>query len=199
MKKVIVETSARHIHVSKEALEALFGQGFIHPARKTPIANRCADSTIANEYGAAYNEVYSHPEVESVTASGSTLTVTFNSALELLFGDEVLGFDVSEDGSTWVKATGYIDGSSVVLTSSLASPKYVRYAYSELYAELYDGTIVSAQTAKYNSTDRTMTITGNGTTYVLSDPNDLIRTMDFGNLTNASGAPTPIFILGITE
>ena len=28
MKKVIVETSARHIHVSKEALETLFGQGY---------------------------------------------------------------------------------------------------------------------------------------------------------------------------
>ena len=28
MKKVIVETSARHIHVSKEALEVLFGQGY---------------------------------------------------------------------------------------------------------------------------------------------------------------------------
>jgi putative phosphotransacetylase len=28
MKKVIVETSARHIHVSKEALEALFGAGY---------------------------------------------------------------------------------------------------------------------------------------------------------------------------
>ena len=28
MKNVIVETSARHIHVSKEALEALFGQGY---------------------------------------------------------------------------------------------------------------------------------------------------------------------------
>ena len=28
MKQVIVETSARHIHVSKEALEALFGQGY---------------------------------------------------------------------------------------------------------------------------------------------------------------------------
>ncbi len=28
MKKVIVETSARHIHVSKEALEALYGQGY---------------------------------------------------------------------------------------------------------------------------------------------------------------------------
>ena len=28
MKKVIVETAARHIHVSKEALEALFGQGY---------------------------------------------------------------------------------------------------------------------------------------------------------------------------
>jgi putative phosphotransacetylase len=28
MKKVIVETSARHIHVSKEALEVLFGKGY---------------------------------------------------------------------------------------------------------------------------------------------------------------------------
>ncbi len=28
MKKVLVETSARHIHVSKEALEALFGAGY---------------------------------------------------------------------------------------------------------------------------------------------------------------------------
>ena len=28
MNKVIVETSARHIHVSKEALEALFGAGY---------------------------------------------------------------------------------------------------------------------------------------------------------------------------
>lgn len=28
MKQVIIETSARHIHVSKEALEALFGKGY---------------------------------------------------------------------------------------------------------------------------------------------------------------------------
>ena len=28
MKKVLVETSARHIHVSREALEVLFGQGY---------------------------------------------------------------------------------------------------------------------------------------------------------------------------
>ena len=28
MSKVLVETSARHIHVSKEALEALFGVGY---------------------------------------------------------------------------------------------------------------------------------------------------------------------------
>ena len=179
--------------------EALFGQGFIHPSRKTPVANRCVDMILANEYGIKYNDVYSHANVVSVTASGNALTVTFDSELKLLFGEEVLGFDISEDGKTWVKATGVIDGNNVVLTSELASPKYVRYAYSELFAELYDGTIISAQTAKYNSTGRTMTITSGDQSYVLSDPNDLIRTMDFGNLTNASGAPTPVFILGLTE
>ena len=136
-----------------------------------------------------------------MTASGSTLTVTFESELKLLFGVEVVGFELSEDGTTWAKASGVIDGKSVALTSSLASPKYVRYAYSEIYAELYDGTIISAQTAKYDSTAKTMTITGNDKTYVISatKPTDLIRTMDYGNLTNASGIPTPVFILGLTE
>jgi hypothetical protein len=146
-----------------------------------------------------YTDVYSHANVVSVKASDGKLIVTFDSAPELLFGDTVLGFDVSEDGINWVSATGYIDGKSVVLSSSLLSPAYVRYAYSELYAELYDGTVISAQSAKCDSNAKTMTIKGNETTYVISDPNDLIRTMDLGNLTNASGAPMPVFILGLTE
>ena len=179
--------------------DTLFSQGFIHPSRKTPVANRCTDMILANEYGIKYNDVYAHANVVSVTASGSTLTVAFDSELKLLFGDTVLGFDVSADGTTWKKATGVIDGNKVILTSELASPKYVRYAYSEIMAELGDGTIVSAQTAKNNSTSKTMTITSGDKTYVLSDCNDLIRTMDYGNLTNASGAPTPVFILGLTE
>ena len=35
MKEVLVETSARHVHVSREALDALFGAGH-EPLRERP-------------------------------------------------------------------------------------------------------------------------------------------------------------------
>lgn len=38
MKKVIIETSARHIHVSREDLDILFGKGYELTKKKGPIA-----------------------------------------------------------------------------------------------------------------------------------------------------------------
>ena len=177
--------------------DTLFSQGYIHPARKSPIANRCADSILANEYGIKYAEVYTHPSVTSIVADGSTVTVTFDTDIKLLSGVDPIGFDLSEDGTNWVKADARIEGNKIILTSSLAAPARVRYGQSLITAELADGTLVTFYSgqSKLSDTAKTITLTVGGVSYVIDCDADLIRTIDYGNVTNASGVPLPIFNL----
>ena len=176
-----------------------FSQGFIHPTRKSPIANRTAYAILANEYGVKLGDVYAHPEVKSITAAGNTVTVTFDSDIKLFFGDKPVGFEVSADGTTWAAAEGRIEGKSVILTSSVASAKYVRYGYSTIHAELADGKLVEIEIGKMNATEKTITIENGGVTYVINDAGDLVRTLNYGNITNASGVPMPTFKLPVSN
>lgn len=176
-----------------------FSQGHIHPTRKSPVANRTADAILANEYGIKYNDAFSHPDVVSLSASGSTVTVNFDTDLKLFFGVAPVGFELSSDGKTWVKAEGRIEGKSVILTSSVGSPKYVRYGYSLFHAELADGTMVAINSMSFNGDNKVITIKSGDASYTIDDATDLIRTMNYGNITNASGVPMPTFKLPVSN
>ncbi len=188
---------------------SISGQGFIHPARKSTVGIRTADLILANEYGIKYSDVYTYPTPIKATASGSTVTVEFDTDLRYMYGDSVTGFEIY-DGSKWVKATGRIDGNKVIISAAgVTSPKSVRYGCGEMLMELGDGTLIelwdtknSYGTGKKNysldSATQTLTVSYNGETYVIKgNSTDMVRSLDYGNITNISGVPTPIFEIEI--
>lgn len=179
--------------------ETLFSQGYIHPGRKSTIANRTANMILVNEYRVDLGEAYTHPLPVSVVRSGSSVVITFDTDIKLFFGDEAVGFELYS-GSSWYKASAVIDGKTVTLTASSAkTPTMVRYGYSATVAELADGTMVEFKSGDVvvDKTNKIVTISANGKEYVTSDATDYIRTIDYGNVTNASGIPLPTFKLSV--
>ena len=188
---------------------AISAQGFIHPTRKSPVGIRVADMILANEYGIKYNDVYTYPTPVKATYANGSVTVEFDTDLRYLYGDSVMGFEIY-NGSKWVKATGKIEGNKAVITADgLTSATSVRYGCGEMVMELADGTLIevwdkknsySTGKANYslNSTEQTLTVEYNGETYVVrGNTTDMVRTMDYGNLTNASGIPLPLFSIDV--
>ena len=175
--------------------DTIFSQGYIHPGRKSTIANRTANLILVNEYEIDLGEAYSHPTPLLATASGNTVTVTFDTELKLFFGDKPVGFELY-GGSGWHDATATIDGNKLILTASgVSAPTMVRYGYSPTVAELADGTMIEflSANAKLNAEAKTITFTIGSETYTVTDAEGYIRTLDYGNVTNASGIPLPIF------
>ncbi len=180
--------------------EGLFSQGYIHPARKSTVGNRCAEMILANEYGIKAREVYTYPMPISAVRSGNAVTVTFDSELKLLYGKTVLGFELYS-GSKWVAAEGVIDGDKLILTApGVTNPTKVRYGCGDMQVELGDGTILSVPNdgVSVDATNKKITLTVDGKSYVITDPTDYIRSMDCGNITNASGVPLVVFSMNVT-
>ena len=177
--------------------DSLFSQGYIHPARKSTIGVRTANMILVNEYGFDFGEEYTNPIPVSVVADGGTVTITFDTDVKLFFGDTVTGFEIF-NGSAWRKATGVVDGNKITLSASGATRAVrVRYGYSAITTELADGTVIEFLSGEVaiNKEAKTLTFTHGGTTYVVSDASGCIKSMDYGNVTNASGIPLPVFNL----
>lgn len=176
--------------------ESLFSQGYIHPGRKSPVGFRTGDMILENEYGRELG-IISAPMPTSALTVGDAVVITFDTDIELLFGDTVMGFEI-KSGSTWYDAEGVIDGNKITLTAPGAvAPTEVRYGFSYITAELEDGTLIPFLSggAKLDKTNKIITFTYNGETYVVDEANENIRSIDFGNITNASGIPMPVFSL----
>ena len=182
---------------------AITSQGFIHPLRKSTVGVRTADMILANEYGIQYKEIYSHPTPIKATANGGVVTIEFDTDIYVYYGDTVLGFELY-DGSKWVKATGYIEGNKVILSAEgVTNPTNVRYGCGETLIELGDGTLIEIEEGSYGSykeNDETVGIyvNYNGQKYIIyKNSTDMIRTLDYGNITNLSGVPMVIFGMAI--
>lgn len=180
--------------------DSLFSQGYIHPGRKSTIGNRTANMILVNEYDFDLGEAYTHPmPISAVKNSNGSVTLTFDTDIALMFGDKAVGFELY-GGSGWRTATAVVDGKTITLTASgLSSPTMIRYGYSPTTAELADGSFVEflSGDVSVNAAEKTVTITVGGKTYVASDATDYIRTIDYGNVTNASGVPLPVFKMAV--
>ncbi len=176
-------------------------QGFIHPIRKSTVAIRTADMILANEYGIKYADVYTYPTPLSAVHKDGKITITFDTELRYFYGESVLGFEVY-DGAKWVKLGGVIDGNKVVLDAEgVTSAEKLRYGCGETLIELGDGTIIEITngTYTYSTANHTVTVNYNGQSYVIRmNTTDMTRTIDYGNITNISGVPMPIFGMEIT-
>ncbi len=176
-------------------------QGFIHPIRKSTIGIRAADMILANMFGFHKDEVYTYPVPQSATLKNGVITIEFDTELQYFYGNSVMGFEVY-NGTSWVKLSGSISGNKILLDASgVTTPTKLRYGCGNMLMELADGTIVeitgaSGQKANHTTdqTGKTVTITYNDVEYVIhGDTGDMIRSLDYGNITNASGVPLVIF------
>lgn len=180
------------------------GGAFIHPSRKSPIGNRTADMILANEYGIKYAEVVSYPEpIAAVRNADGTVTLTFDTDIQLTYGDKVEGFELSANGTTWVKAEGTIDGNKLTLSASgVTAATKLRYGSGRTQVELRDGTIIEVAHAsgQYTLSGGVYTVTDalTGQKHTITvDSMDAIRTKNHGNITNASGIPLVLFSMDV--
>ena len=180
---------------------------FIHPARKSPVAYRTADMILKDYYGINESDVYMYPNpISAVNNADGSVTITFDTDLELMYGDAPDGFELTANGSTWVKATGVIDGNKLILTASgVTSAVGVRYASSMTLVELRDGTVIAVKGAsgQYTLSEDKKTfdlIDSTGKHHTIRvDSTDVIRTMNAGNITNASGIPLVAFSMDVVS
>src|SRR5665648_36871 len=108
-----------------------------HPAYKQEVGDRLARFALANEYGK--KQVCSGPLYKRVILSGKKLIVEFETASVgsglQKSATELAGFEVAGADKVFVSAKAKIEGNNVEVESpSVASPVYVRYAWSDGFA-----------------------------------------------------------------
>lgn len=179
-----------------------FQYGHVHAARKSPLGLALADSILENVYFKDQNLAIANPEVESVVIESATVKVTLDRDFTLMFGDEVYGFELSEDGATWVAAVGTIDGRTISLTAAgISAPKYVRYAFGYSRIELENGewltfskNVGSFVADPASSKATSVTITIDDKTYVINTKDSMIiRSMLPGNIVATNGHTLHVF------
>ncbi len=187
-----------------------FDNGHVHAARKSPIGLAWADSILENVYFKDQNLSIANPEIESTVVEGSAIKVTLDRDFALFYGSEVIGFELSADGTNWYLATGTVDGRTITLTSpGLAAPKYVRYGWGYSQLELESGEFITFSSdtksgVTYESDNEnnknvtTVTITTDNATYVInvSDP-EVIRSMLPGNIVAINGHTLGVFCTSV--
>lgn len=176
-------------------------QGYVHPARKSPIGHRLADSVLKNVYGFYSDEIVEAPEVVSVTADGNKLIITFDTSLTLSYGTELEGFEIAGADGIFKAAVGKISDNQVILTADgVDNPMYVRYGWGYIDFVLLDGTVIPYNPNLSNSIDdeKAIVIGPDGSVYTFGkDCGLIIESRLPGNLTNESGHPMPIFMLEV--
>jgi len=193
----VISTSREGSVMSASDIE----QGYVHPARKSPVGHRIADSVLKNVYGFYADKIVEAPRVVSVTADGNKVTVTFDTNLELYCGVELEGFELAGSDKKFKSAAGEISGNKVILTADgVNSPMYVRYSFGYIRFVLNDGTVIPYDPTLANSIDseKAVVIGPDGTKYVFEkDCGLIVESINVGNLTNASGHPMPTFMLEV--
>ena len=99
----------------------------IHPLRKREVAERialCFDRMVYNN-----KKVRLMPEIVSTKVEGSTVTLTFDQPLRP--SAELFEFEVAGADGRFQNAKARAEGSSVIITSPIATPTRVRHAWKD--------------------------------------------------------------------
>ena len=102
----------------------------IHPKDKLPVGRRLSQLAMRETLG---KEVPALGPMLAVTEKyGAEIVVNFRNAEGLTTSDGTAprGFWVSDDSGEWVEANAKLQGETVVLSSTLENPSYVRYAFA---------------------------------------------------------------------
>lgn len=176
-------------------------QGYIHPARKSPVGHRLADSILKHVYGFYADDIVEAPRVVSVTLDEGNVIVTFDTVLSISYGAVLEGFEIAGADKSFKKATGEISGNTVTLTADgIETAVYVRYGFGVMNIVLNDGTVIPYNSSLSNSitTEQAIVVGPDGTEYVFDkDCGLVIESRLSGNLTNESGYPAPTFMLEV--
>ena len=183
------------------------GDSVVHFARKSPLGLALAAEILENVY--KIDEDKGAPKIESTKVSASavktTVTITFDRPLTMLWGTSPEGFELAGSDGEYKKAIAkLVDEYTIELYApGLASPKSVRYGYGVSVFEMEDGTLIPLSKSAYTFTDteengvRHITITDKATGEKLYDfySNDtyIIRAHSLGNIASDSGQTMPNF------
>ncbi len=100
----------------------------VHPKNKQDVGDRLARIALANIYGRKLE--FSGPTFESMKIEGSSIRVKFSHADGLVAKDGTLKwFAIAGADGKFVPAAAKIDGATVVVSSEVAAPVAVRYAW----------------------------------------------------------------------
>ena len=106
----------------------------IHPTSKQPVAHRLALAAMGTVYGDSSAQ-YKFPQPESITKTGSIVTVNYKDCydgLKLASGTtELVGFEVAgSDGVFYAATATLVDGDTVeVVSENVTEPTKIRYGY----------------------------------------------------------------------
>ena len=121
--------------------------GNVHPGDKQTVAARLALAARA----VAYDErvAYAPPLLRQVTrAGGDTLRVWFDNAAGLTGrGGPIAGFEIAGDDRRFVPASAKLEGETVLVSSAITTPRFVRYHWSNVTeGSLYNAAGLPAST-----------------------------------------------------
>jgi sialate O-acetylesterase len=130
----ITNTGMAVITDSVTATNGSTNLGQIHPRDKIVPGTRLALLALDHTYG--QDIVSTGPVFQSIIQVGSTLEVTFDSAVGLTTSDSPAapdGFEIAEADGVYVTATATVSGSQVILSAAgIDAPRYMRFAWSEV-------------------------------------------------------------------
>lgn len=127
------DAQRRTLAVSNTAMAVTLDVGLpdnVHPPDKQTVAARLARSARALVYGESIES--SSPVYLQATTEGPAMRVWFSHAEGLTSkGQPLDGFELAGEDERFVPASGSIEGSTILVRApSVASPRYVRYAWS---------------------------------------------------------------------
>ena len=123
--------------------------GDIHPRQKRPVGERLARLALRYDYGK--DIVPCGPVLSDAVCVDGKVVLSFNFADGLSTSDSLplRCFELAGEDEAYVSAEAVIEEGKVILTSEVAEPKYVRYAWQPFTtANLVNGDAIPASTFK---------------------------------------------------